>query len=99
MASAGRVEVCSGGVWGTVCDDSWGREEALVVCRQLGYVDSQNDSIPLASAYFGHGLTTIHLDDIECVGNEGRLIDCPHSGVGQHNCHHAEDAGVICPGV
>jgi len=33
----GTVEICMGGVWGSVCDDSWGRDDAAVVCQQLGF--------------------------------------------------------------
>ena len=33
----GRVEVCLGGYWGKVCENSWTYQDAQVVCKQLGY--------------------------------------------------------------
>ena len=34
----GIIEVCYGGVWGSVCPSSWDSNNAKVVCRQLGYI-------------------------------------------------------------
>ena len=50
-------------------------------------------------AAFGAGSGLIFLDNVECMGNEANLLDCPGQDAGLHNCRPSEDAGVYCPGM
>ncbi|CAJ0963754.1 unnamed protein product [Ranitomeya imitator] len=91
---AGRVEIYHSGKWGMICDDSWDKADADVVCRQLDCGSAINATI---GAYYGRGTGDIWLDDVECVGNETHILNCPSKQF-DHNCGHKEDAGVICSG-
>ena len=90
----GRLEISfNGGEWGTICDDNWGSEEAQVACRQLGFSGVYPGG---EAAHFGGGSGPIQLDDVRCTGNEANLGSCQHNGIGNHNCGHTEDIGVVC---
>ena len=58
------------------------------------YSSSFSDATAYSRAYFGQGNGSIVLDDVVCVGNETRLVDCRYSAI--HNCVHGEDAGISC---
>lgn len=47
-------------------------------------------------AYFGAGTGPIHVDNVQCSGEERSMADCIKQAPGTHNCRHSEDAGVIC---
>jgi len=89
----GRIEICFNDTWGTICDDLWDIRDARVACGQLGFMDAIR---PTGFASYGSGTGPIYLDNVMCMGNETRLEDCLHNGVGNHNCIHFEDAGVVC---
>ncbi|XP_065188627.1 deleted in malignant brain tumors 1 protein-like [Sycon ciliatum] len=104
-ARSGRVEVYNSntGQWGTVCDDQWTLHDATVVCRQLGLgppVATINQHNRSRTTTYYNQITNLSipivLDDLHCKGSEPTLFDCNHAGVNSHNCHHREDAGVIC---
>ena len=40
----------------------------------------------------------IWLDEVNCVGTELRLVDCPANPLGTHDCFHSLDIGVTCTG-
>ena len=106
----GRVEICVGNVWGTVCDDYWNAPDAQVVCRQLGYSDIGTctftavvsllfvDAVAFRYSHFGSGTGKIYLDDVRCSGSESHLINCTYDSV-TTDCSYNEDAGVRCQGI
>ncbi|XP_056006894.1 deleted in malignant brain tumors 1 protein-like [Ostrea edulis] len=89
----GRVEVFHNGAWGTVCDDSFDRREASVLCRMLGY---HNGGWAFNKAQYGQGLERIWIDNLECYGNETDISQCKSSTWGVSNCNHYEDAAISC---
>lgn len=90
---SGRVEIYHRNLWGTVCDDDFGLEEADVVCQQLGCGKAMSVH---HNASFGEGNGPIWLDNVHCIGNESSLMSCEHDAFGTHDCDHEEDVSVIC---
>ncbi|XP_052085689.1 scavenger receptor cysteine-rich type 1 protein M130-like isoform X3 [Mytilus californianus] len=86
-----RLEIFYNFEWGTVCDDSFGDIDAVVACKQLSY----STGISLGSDV-DDGSGRIWLDDVNCFGNERKLIYCAHPGFGVGNCNHNEDVGLYC---
>ena len=35
IGQEGRLEVCLGGVWGSVCGDGWDKTDAYTLCQQM----------------------------------------------------------------
>ena len=79
-----------------MCDDLFDTVDANVVCRQLGYRGVIRYH---HRAHFGHGNGPIWLDNVACTGTETSLHNCPHNGIGIHDCSHSEDVGVSCQGI
>ena len=48
----------------------------------------------LSDAYYGPGNGLIHMDDVQCTGDEEHLFNCTF--IQYHDCVHGEDASVIC---
>ncbi|XP_075043193.1 HHIP-like protein 1 isoform X2 [Mixophyes fleayi] len=90
----GRVEIYISGEWGTVCNDRFDSRAGSVVCQQLGYPYVLKVA---RKAEFGEGKgLRILLDEVKCEGWERTLLECRRSKIGEHDCNHEEDVGLIC---
>ena len=65
----------------------------------VGDIKMKNENGHFAVAIttgFADGAGQIWLDNVQCVGTETRLIDCPANALGTTSCGHVSDAGVRC---
>lgn len=92
---AGRVEVFHQEEWGAVCDRGWDKQDAEVVCQQLGC----GTVLPaLEGVDFGAGPSRVWLDNVNCQGTETTLTKCQASPWGESSCSHGKHASVVCSG-
>lgn len=92
----GIVQVYYNNTWGSVCDDQWTKQDADVVCRELGYTSSSAAQSGEAG-YQEHRPTWTN--NVQCVGNESSLFSCPHDGWKLNgSCGNNQRAGLVCSG-
>ncbi|XP_053374890.1 deleted in malignant brain tumors 1 protein-like [Mercenaria mercenaria] len=89
--SRGRVEIHSIGLWGTICDHSFGMPEANVICSMVGYPKAVSYH---GQAFYGEGKGPVFVDDLECGLNAAHLNNCTY--VTNDNCEHSDDVSVVC---
>ncbi|XP_064214349.1 uncharacterized protein LOC655370 isoform X2 [Tribolium castaneum] len=93
----GQIEVRAFGRTGYVCDDKFGLRDANVVCKELGF--SLGAAEVKGNSFYAKNVTGkpfYMMDDVSCVGNETKLMDCDFSGWGVHNCLEQESVGIVC---
>ncbi|XP_078311356.1 neurotrypsin-like isoform X1 [Crassostrea virginica] len=90
----GRVEILHNNTWGTICDDAFTDQSAVVLCHMLGF--NRSGAWFRASSVYGEASGTIWLDDLVCTGSETSITQCQSNGWGVHNCRHSEDVAITC---
>lgn len=91
----GYVEVYERGSWGSICDDSFDDNDAIVVCRMGGYNGGEYNR----GAYKERNVEKVGriiLDDLACRGTEFDVAECPGTTYNRHNCGPTEDVGIMC---
>ncbi|XP_031551132.1 uncharacterized protein LOC116288477 [Actinia tenebrosa] len=82
--------------WGTICASSWDINDAKVACRTLRLPPAQYEITQ--TGQFDVSNKKSWVSNLQCLGNESSLIDCPHGGWGNLEgwCRFKFIAGVVC---
>ena len=93
--NGGRVQVYYNGTWQWVCGEHWDKQDADVVCRWLGYL---NSSEVYTNTIHVEDNDTAWINNVQCTGNEDSLFSCVHGGWRNNSCKNNRTAGVVCTG-
>lgn len=72
---AGIVEISVDGIWYGLCGNSFTKENAKVVCVELGFKYGQILPVGAYGKYFNNKERA----GISCQGNETSIFDCPYN--------------------
>ncbi len=68
----------------------------LCLCNKVSHAVSVTTGVATQNLFGPAVGLPIHLDGVQCSGDEGGIIDCSHNSIGVHDCSHFEDTGIIC---
>lgn len=93
----GRLEINTDDVWGTVCSNSFDRQDAQVACKYLGHPDVEEVHTTTEVSDMSIMRKPIWMSGLECTGEEYSPFDCKQSPVGgNHGCTHDQDVSLKC---
>ncbi|XP_071002790.1 CD5 antigen-like isoform X4 [Oncorhynchus clarkii lewisi] len=89
---SGRVEVKSNQSWASVCEADFDRQDAEVVCGELGC----GAPAALQGGLYGGGEGQTWDKEFQCKGNESLLLDCDTSDRKNNTCLPGNAVGLTC---
>ncbi|XP_064817454.1 deleted in malignant brain tumors 1 protein-like isoform X2 [Oncorhynchus masou masou] len=89
---SGRVEVKSNQSWASVCEADFDRQDAEVVCRDVGC----GAPAALQGGLFGEGEGQTWDKEFQCKGNESLLLDCDTSDRKNNTCLPGNAVVLTC---
>uniref|UniRef100_A0A8C7KP99 SRCR domain-containing protein n=1 Tax=Oncorhynchus kisutch TaxID=8019 RepID=A0A8C7KP99_ONCKI len=89
---SGRVEVKSNQSWASVCEADFDRQDAEVVCGELGC----GAPAALQGGLYGEGGGQTWDKEFQCKGKESLLLDCDTSDRENNTCLPGNAVGLTC---
>ncbi|XP_045578966.1 scavenger receptor cysteine-rich type 1 protein M130 [Salmo salar] len=89
---SGRVEVKSNQSWASVCEADFDRQDAEVVCGELGC----GAPAALQGGLYGEGEGQTWDKEFQCKGKESLLLDCDTSDRENNTCLPGNVVGLTC---